>query len=236
MTALSTDLLPYEYQLENKPNETITILQDPSGVLHGGIGATVWDCALALAKMLEKQAALSDSSLWPKISKSKRILELGAGTGILGLVMTSLLDHQSTTELVLTDQKCALELLRHNINDFQKRIASTQVTIRVQELDWTSSDSISSFKEPFDTILIADCVHWPELFSPLVNVLRQLTHTSSTIILGYERRDFSTEVDFFREFGEYFRFRSIPRELCHDDWFSEDLYLFQAWPRQKDGE
>lgn len=42
---------PYHYEMEGSPRRVLTIHQDPTGAWRGGIGATVWDCALVLSKV-----------------------------------------------------------------------------------------------------------------------------------------------------------------------------------------
>lgn len=234
-----SELLPYEYQLIEPSDRAISIHQDPSGSLSGGIGATVWDCALVLGKMLEQQASVADESpLWKNMRVAKRVIELGSGTGILGLVVATLLNDPGC-DLVLTDQRCALDLLRRNAGEFQSKHADIQTKIRVAELNWLTSkeqqQQTPTGDDRFDVILIADCVHWPELFGPLISTVRNLSHPETLILLGYEKRDFAAEAEFFRQFGAHFRFRPVPAELCHPDWTSEDdIFLFQAWPRKPD--
>ena len=71
-------LFPREHEVEST-GRTLTIYQDPHGKLHGGCGATVWDAALTLSKALERQQL-----------EGKRVLEIGAGTGLVGLVAAAL--------------------------------------------------------------------------------------------------------------------------------------------------
>lgn len=53
--------------------------------LKGDVGHVVWDAAIVLAKYLETKAFLKSNGL-----ASKNVLELGAGTGIVGLVAATL--------------------------------------------------------------------------------------------------------------------------------------------------
>ena len=57
--------------------------------LKGDVGHVVWDAAIVMAKYLETEAFLNSDtgvSSWT----SKKVLELGAGTGIVGLVAATL--------------------------------------------------------------------------------------------------------------------------------------------------
>ena len=50
----------------------------------GDVGCIVWDAALVLAKYLEKQIDLNKLMI-----KNQDVLELGAGTGIVGLILAT---------------------------------------------------------------------------------------------------------------------------------------------------
>ena len=65
------------------------------------IGATVWDCGLTLCKFAELQSVRF---------KGKRIIEVGAGTGLVGLLLAKL-----GASVLFTDQPHALPLLAHNV-------------------------------------------------------------------------------------------------------------------------
>lgn len=74
-----------------------------------GPGAVVWECGLHLSSYLSSQSLLDSKGgdFW----RSKRVLELGSGTGIAGIVC-SLLGCQVT----LTDQFQLLPIIQNNIN------------------------------------------------------------------------------------------------------------------------
>ena len=94
-------------------------------------GAVVWDDAVMLAKYLELRVDL----------KGKTVVELGAGTGFLGMVAASL----GAVQVCVTDQKCRLEQIQNNV-----RSNSLHCCI-VRELDWRSP---ATMDDPFDVILI----------------------------------------------------------------------------------
>lgn len=76
--------------------------RDGSGILRltqrsaGGTGSVVWDAALVLARFLEKSAAQTGQGTEQSggspvgLLRHKAALELGAGTGLVGLVAASL--------------------------------------------------------------------------------------------------------------------------------------------------
>lgn len=74
-----------------------------------GPGAVVWECGILLSSYLSSQ-----SPLWSKAGdfwRSKRVLELGSGTGIAGIVCSLLGCH-----VTLTDQLQLLPIIQNNFN------------------------------------------------------------------------------------------------------------------------
>lgn len=69
----------------------------------GGVGCVVWDAALVLAKFLETGA-------WPLSRRA--VLELGAGTGAVGIMAATL-----GADVTLTDLQELQELLAVNIEN-----------------------------------------------------------------------------------------------------------------------
>ena len=63
------------YQYQGKKGN-LNIHYSPDDILSIGTGSTVWDAALVLAKYLERNAVVNN----------KYVLELGCGTGLVGLV------------------------------------------------------------------------------------------------------------------------------------------------------
>lgn len=86
-----------------------------------GTGHTVWDGAVVLAKYLEKA--------YPRGLVGKRVLELGAGTGLVGVVSSVL----GASTVYLTDLEYSLRTCRETI-DRNKAVLKGHVECR--ELDW----------------------------------------------------------------------------------------------------
>ncbi|KAL7747096.1 Protein-lysine N-methyltransferase efm6 [Sorochytrium milnesiophthora] len=214
---------------------TLEIHEDPAALWQSGNGATVWDAGLVLCKWLEKRWATEQEEEdvpfdngrpkgdWThgfSLSRSRRVLEIGSGTGIVGMTLAKLLPDAKVT---LTDRIIALPLLQRNVDtNFTDRVS-------VQPLDLTDSPSNwPAVADDLDLIVFSDMLFEPELYAPLVSALERLAAKNTFILFAHERRDFGAEVPFFRLLGQRFFFRNAPDDTHHDDWRSEDIHVFVA--------
>ncbi|KAJ3330162.1 hypothetical protein HDU93_000528 [Gonapodya sp. JEL0774] len=159
-------------------NTPLLIAQDASGA--SGIGSTIWDAAIVLAKYFEKIQKMQhlrivtsskaveqhtsvggpirsfkDTQMRPSpFQSSVRVVEIGAGCGLNGLVAARLFP--AIKEVVLTDKPGSLDLLRHNAREnFPSDCESGR--IRVEDLQW-GDETRAKELGLFDVILAADCV------------------------------------------------------------------------------
>lgn len=107
-TLLTAGIVPISY--EDEARVTFDIHQDPHGEWAAGIGATVWDAALVLSRYLESESFPKNHFV------GKRVVEIGAGTGLVGLVLAS-----KGARVSLTDQKRCLPLLKKTVFDPQNQ-------------------------------------------------------------------------------------------------------------------
>lgn len=116
-----------------------------------GIAHQLWPAATFLCKYLEAHR----DEVFP--NGRCRVLELGAGIGLCGL-LAALHGHS----VVLTDLPEALPGLQENIerNNLQGRASAVQ-------LAWGTDDHLQPEidVEHTDVVLVADCVYWPEVSS-----------------------------------------------------------------------
>uniref|UniRef100_A0A8D2AM54 Protein N-lysine methyltransferase METTL21A n=1 Tax=Sciurus vulgaris TaxID=55149 RepID=A0A8D2AM54_SCIVU len=177
-------LVPYEetmgmgLQKFHKPlatfsfaNHTIQIRQDWRQL---GVAAVVWDAAVVLSTYLEMGAVEL---------RGCSAVELGAGTGLVGIVAALLGAH-----VTITDRKVALEFLKSNVQaNLPPHIQPKAV---VKELTW--GQNLGDFSPgEFDLILGADIIYLEETFTDLLQTLDHLSSNHSLILLAcrirYER-------------------------------------------------
>jgi predicted nicotinamide N-methyase len=135
-----------------------------------------------------KLAALLKSSKVRRL----RVLELGAGCGIVGVALAQLVK----CDMLLTDLDDAQEILASNLQCGSPLAGST---IKAEVLDWASSLDDSS-NANYDLILVSDCIYNPDSSVHLVETLRQLaTRTPNVLVLvGFKRRHEADTIFFER--------------------------------------
>jgi predicted nicotinamide N-methyase len=166
------------YPLQLSSGKLLSIQQITGAAHELGTGAAVWPCAVVLSKYLEKKYA-GESQM-----KDINVIELGSGTGCVGLVAASL-----GARVVITDQSQLLPLMQRNVdcNNLQQQCS-------VREFDWDNPaafDATQHIGTGPCLIIASDCVV-PQLYplEPLVAALAALcsANTATVAFLSYEHR------------------------------------------------
>lgn len=95
------------------------------------LGFTVWDGALVLSAYFESLP----SQFWYKtdknnVKKAKKILEVGAGTGLCGIAVSQL---NSDIDVTITDLQKQLEIMKENISH---NLPKNPSNLRAEVLGW----------------------------------------------------------------------------------------------------
>ncbi|KAK0615847.1 putative methyltransferase-domain-containing protein [Bombardia bombarda] len=143
--------------------------------LKSGCGGMLWPAGMVLAKhMLRYHLNELPHS---------RILELGAGGGLVGLSVAKACHLE--TPMYLTDQEEMEELMHHNIS-----LNGLDDQVKARILNWGEplSQEIVDFKA--DTILAADCVYFEPAFPLLMQTMQDLlaASPSATIYFCFKKR------------------------------------------------
>ncbi|MBN3318617.1 MT21A methyltransferase, partial [Atractosteus spatula] len=139
-----------------------------------GVAAVVWDAAVVLCMYLE----LGEVEL-----RGKKAIELGAGTGLVGIVATLL-----GARVTLTDREPALDFLRANVR--ANLPAELRGAAEVSELAW--GEALHRYAAGgYDLVLGADIVYLEETFPALLATLEHLSSERAVVLLAcrlrYER-------------------------------------------------
>jgi predicted nicotinamide N-methyase len=140
---------------------------------HSSLGMQTWGSAIVLMEMI----ARSPQDFFPRsfgaISRPLRILELGAGTGLVTLALAKLFMALLTEarnipiELVATDfHPDVIANLRDNVSSNLLHSSDPWVSVSVHKLDWQEYENFdlqqtntTPFEEPFDVVIGADIVY-----------------------------------------------------------------------------
>ncbi|NWR15578.1 MT21A methyltransferase, partial [Emberiza fucata] len=184
-----------------------------------GVAAVVWDAAVVLCAYLEMEGIdLRDRS----------VIELGAGTGLLGIVVTLLgkgffvvsfkANQNCSARVTITDRAAALELLESNVQaNLPPELRPRAV---VKELTW-GKDLDNFSPGAFDLILGADIVYLEETFAELLQTLEHLCSERTVILLSCRIR-YERDLKFLRMLRERF---SVS-EVHYDS--SKDVHIYKA--------
>ncbi|XP_015606631.1 protein-lysine methyltransferase METTL21D [Cephus cinctus] len=200
-------------------NKTLTLYQKQVG----NVSCIVWDAALVLAKYLD--ISCQKNKFGSEWLRGKKILELGAGIGCVGMTAACL-----GGEVVMTDLQEALPILRKNIEKNKKHWETVGGSAEGQVLAWNKNAHLDFIP---DIILLADCVYYEESILPLLDTLENFCNTikDTYILLSQEERDTPNQISVWQKFmanlTERFKIENIALEEQHSLFSSSDIHLMK---------
>jgi hypothetical protein len=139
---------------------------------YGSVGAQTWGGACVLSEMLVEDPeafGISANRLNAQDQRPFRVLELGAGTGLVSLTLARLLDKvrlggSHRVEIVATDYyPSVLANLRLNVGTNIPSDTNSPLSVLTHALDWSKFGpediKVTPFDQRFDLILGADIVY-----------------------------------------------------------------------------
>lgn len=137
-------------------------------------GLLLWASAVGLAREIAAS---------PRLVEGRRVLEIGAGIGLAGLVAAA----SGAAEVVQTDyQEAALSLCAHN--SAENGIAPDR--IRTALGDWRAFPDLG---QPFDLVLGSDVLYERTLHPPLLALLPTLVAPGGRLLLADPGRPQATD-------------------------------------------
>ncbi|XP_022617236.1 protein N-lysine methyltransferase METTL21A isoform X2 [Seriola dumerili] len=174
-----------------------------------GVAAVVWDAAVVMCMYLE----LGQVEL-----KGKVAIELGAGTGLVGIVAALL--------VTITDREPALDFLSANVK--ANLPSDSQGAVIVSELTW--GERLELYPAGgFDLVLGADIVYLEDTFVPLLQTLEHLCSDTTVVLLACKIR-YERDTNFLIMFKQKFRVEEVYYEK------QRDIHIYKAWklPSRRD--
>ncbi|XP_016418576.1 uncharacterized protein mettl21ca [Sinocyclocheilus rhinocerous] len=156
-------------------------------------GATIWPAALALCRFLETPQGRQHIDLL-----DKSVLELGAGTGLLSVVITLL-----GAKLTATDLPEILSNLRYNLNKNTRGRRRHEPL--VAELYWGHKldETFSRSTHQYDYVLATDVVYHHNFLAELLVTMRHFCQPGTTLVWANKVR-YASDLDFINNFLRYF--------------------------------
>jgi predicted nicotinamide N-methyase len=154
-----------------------------------GTFARLWPTALVLSNFLCDH---------PELVAGKRVVELGAGTGAVGLVCAAL----GAASVTLTDMPDALELLQRNADRNHQSSAadspSPKTKVSVAPCTWGDDAHLAELLRDgggFDVVLCCEVVYQQssDILTALAHTQKALAAPGAKVLLAYEFRCAITE-------------------------------------------
>ena len=189
-------------------NASLSLVQKPyeSG---DTLGHTLWDGALTLARYVEENASRMEK---------KRIVELGSGIGLTGLVAAT---SGTPAAVYLTDLEHVLSVARDNV---ERNRHLLQCPCHVAALEWgntVQADALLS--EKVDFVLAADVVS--RLYSSKL-LLETISYLApSYALVSFERHDVDSPEEFLERARAMFKVEELESPLM-----KEKMVLVQLSP------
>jgi len=150
---------------------------EASGSADGLVtGCTVWDAGIVLSAYLLQQPAVE------ACARGGHVLELGCGTGIVGLgaALTA-----AFTTVVLTDMASVLELTRENVRR-NCAVLPDETKVVVEALHWDTAEArrCAVRHGPFDLVVGGDLLYRLPVVQPLLEALSQVVSEATVVLIA----------------------------------------------------
>lgn len=172
-----------------------------------GVGGKIWKSAVVLSSFIKNNKEYSD------LFRNKVVLELGAGTGVVGIVASLL----NIKKVIISDRdQGTLEVIMKNIQLNKEKIPLR--LIEVVPLEWGNKEHFLSITEKVDLIIGSDLLYSLFMVESLITTVEYFAHKDLILVLAFAKR--GEEVDlFYKKIGETWELNFLP-----DDQLTEKFY------------
>ncbi|GJQ15724.1 hypothetical protein GpartN1_g7515.t1 [Galdieria partita] len=204
-----------QYQFQLPQGDLLTLDQAPftskTSKDPGDTGCTLWDSSLVLAQLVLNK---------PEWIKDKRVVELGSGIGLLGILI-SLLGARQTT---LSDLDSTMTLLQGNIAKNKHLLGNRD--IQVIPIHWGDEMVLQQPRlQNTEVVVCSDLVYRMEAVQPLVTTLCKLCHLETKILFAQDNHRPEVTKTWERTMQPYFHYHTVPKEWLHPEIQSEDIII-----------
>jgi predicted nicotinamide N-methyase len=183
-----------------------------NNTIDNSTGGIVWETGYFLARHLEHL----EVSL-PKEVAHRRVMEVGAGCGLLGLAISRL--RSNGGGVVLTECTECIDHLRENVQDNARHVAGGEVPPEASLLRWDRraedvAAAGATLGEPFDLIVGTDVVFSVALVRPLLETIWGLSHRKTSVYICLQVRCQHAFDELLRLAAEYFKVEDQSAQLA----------------------
>ncbi|GAB2231838.1 hypothetical protein Droror1_Dr00010854 [Drosera rotundifolia] len=175
-----------------------------------GLSFQLWPAATSLVSLLDdhrrNHSGSPLSSVFPSSGEEQphglRILELGSGTGFVGIAAAAILKASVT----ITDLGHVVPNLKFNVMSNSDMLASNNGNVDVAELNWGHLDHMEAIGRDYDVIIGSDVVYHDHLFDPLIETLKYflLGVDKKVVFLIAHLKRWKKESAFFKKARKHF--------------------------------
>ncbi|KAE9016242.1 hypothetical protein PF011_g7239 [Phytophthora fragariae] len=207
-------------------------------------GHCVWDAALLLADYLQTRAVEAAQST-SKVNggdffqfRGKKVVELGAGVGLVGMALAVL-----GARVVLTDQEYALPLLIKNVavnfcdrDDGEASNSREVMAPTVEECQWEepfkTGTCLASWRKSTDVVVFSDVLYHASAFLLLIETLHELASPTTDVFFSFETRNASIEASFLQQLAATFDVEEVSRkdnpQVFASFEYPDELFIYHA--------
>ncbi|XP_022132654.1 calmodulin-lysine N-methyltransferase isoform X2 [Momordica charantia] len=159
--------------------------------------------------------------------RCKRVIELGSGYGLAGLVIAA---STEASEVVITDgNPQVVEYIQHNIAINPKAFGGTRVDSLT--LHWNQED-VSNISGSFDIIVASDCTFFKEYHRGLARMIKLLRRNESSEAIFFSPKRGDSLVKFLEEIKANGLHFSVTEEYDAEVWKQHEKFSNgdDSWP------
>ncbi|KAK4511055.1 uncharacterized protein ATC70_012265 [Mucor velutinosus] len=194
-------------------SDPILLAQDMSG----GCGGKIWKCA----NIMIDYFIWKNNQLHGKLFEGQKIVEIGAGTGLVGLAVAKICP--ALKQIVITDQLPMMGLMQENI-----KLNHLEQSMKADVLNWGEAIPNMSQVLDADVILASDCIYLEVAFIPLLETFFALTTKPTSIIYLTYRKRRNADKLFFQAAKKKFIFKDITEDPMMKVYMRDKTHLFSV--------
>ena len=197
--------------------------------------STVWDAGIVLAAHVFAECRKAASKSTAPEEEAQRLLDLGSGTGIVGLAAAA---SGSFSSVVLTDLPSVVPLLERNAAANAAEIGLA-TSVEALPLSWDDDGMLQSAaaRGPFTMIVGGDLLYRPQVVPPLLHAIQALAVPATTVLLAASLQHSPETIRLFAREAQAAGFqveRLGADAICTTDWLSPEVRILRLrWAPKK---